>query len=151
MSARRESVIESVKGRIATRPLGRAMFSLDQIAKETKLKREAVKEALQELCEDGSVVRVHPPGRPPTVWQRTAKRMHPHHNHGSGVNCILRMQPETRFTFDDLDCHSVPAAQSAILYARRNGLIQPLHTSQLYYREAPFREPITPPKAPKPR
>lgn len=151
MSARRKSVIESVKGRIATRPFGYALFSLDQITKETKLKRGAVKEALQELCEDGSVVRVHPPGRPPTVWQRTAKRMHPHHNHGSGVNCILHLQPETRFTFDDLDCHSVPAAQSAILYARRNGLIQPLHTSQLYYREAPFREPIAPPKAPKPR
>lgn len=151
MSARRKSVIESVKGRVATRPFGHALFSLDQITKETKLKRWAVKEALQELCEDGSVVRVHPPGRPPTVWQRTAKRMHPHHNHGSGVNRILGMQPETRFTFDDLDCHSVPAAQSAILYARRNGLIQPLHTSQLYYREAPFRTTKTPSKTHKPR
>lgn len=151
MSARGKSIIESVMERVAKRPFGHALFSLDQITKETGLGRMAVKEALQELCEDGSVVRAHPPGRPPTVWQRTVKRMHPHHNHGSGVNRILGMQPETRFTFDDLDCHSVPAAQSAILYARRNGLIQPLHTSQLYYREAPFREPITPPKAPKPR
>lgn len=151
MRARGKSVIESVMKRVATRPFGHALFSLDQITKETGLRRMAAKEALQELCEDGSVVRVHPPGRPPTVWQRTAKRMHPHHNHGSGVSQILRMRPETRFTFDELDCCSVPAAQQSIRYARMHGLIQPLHTSQLYYREAPFRGTNTPSKARKPR
>lgn len=151
MRARRKSVIESVMERVATRPFSYAMFSLDQITKETKLKRMVVKEALQELCEDGSVVRVHPPGRPPTVWQRTAKRMPAHHKHGSAVSQVISMRPETLFTFSDLECRSVPAAQSAILYARRNGLIQPLHTSQLYYREAPFRTTQTPPKAHKSR
>lgn len=150
MSAHGKRVIDAVKERVDARMFG-GLFSLDQITKETGLRRMAVKEALQDLCEDGSVVRAHPPGRPPTVWQRTAKRMHPHHNHGSAVSQVIGMRPETQFTFNELECRSIPAAQSAIRYARRQGLIQPLHTSQLYHRETPFRTTKTPSKTHKPR